>query len=209
VIKAIISDFGGVLTNPLFEGFSRVQEASGLPLEELGAAMGRITERDGENPLFRLERGEMSEADFLAVIDAELGGQGRMHGFSDIYWSGLRTNDEMLAWLRQAKELRRLRLALLTNNVREWEPRWRTMLPVDELFEVVVDSAFVGLRKPDPRIYRLTLDRLGLRAAECAFLDDLQPNIDAARDLGLHAVHFQDSAQAIAALEALLTAERP
>ena len=56
-------------------------------------------------------------------------------------------------------------MAILTNNVREWEPLWRAMLPVDEIFELVVDSAFVGMRKPDPRIYELTLERLGLRAA--------------------------------------------
>ena len=52
-------------------------------------------------------------------------------------------------------------MALLTNNVREWEPLWRSMLPVDEIFELVVDSGFVGYRKPDREIYDLTLERLG------------------------------------------------
>ena len=55
-------------------------------------------------------------------------------------------------------------MAMLTNNVREWEPLWRTMLPVDEIFETVVDSAFVGYRKPEPQIYEITLERLGLSA---------------------------------------------
>ena len=52
-------------------------------------------------------------------------------------------------------------MGLLTNNVREWEPRWRAMLPVDEIFGVIVDSAFVGMRKPEPEIYELTVERLG------------------------------------------------
>ncbi len=59
-------------------------------------------------------------------------------------------------------------MALLTNNVREWEPRWRAMLPVDEIFGTVVDSAFVGCRKPDPEIYGITLERIGARAARTA-----------------------------------------
>ncbi len=110
----------------------------------------------------------------------------------------------MLAWLRDARDRRGLRLALLTNNVREWEPRWRPMLPVDELFETVVDSAFVGVRKPDPRIYEIVLERLGLPAEACAFLDDMELNVEAAAALGFHAVLFEDTAQAVAALEALL-----
>ena len=61
------------------------------------------------------------------------------------------------------------RMAMLTNNVREWEPLWRAMLPVDEIFEMVVDSAFVGCRKPEARIYEMTLERLDLPAEACIF----------------------------------------
>ena len=68
---------------------------------------------------------------------------------------------------------------MLTNNVREWEPLWRAKLPVDEIFETVVDSAFVGMRKPDHEIYELTLDRLdGIDAEECLFVDDIELNCD-------------------------------
>ena len=89
-------------------------------------------------------------------------------------------------------------MALLTNNVREWEPLWRSMLPVDEIFELVVDSAFVGMRKPDAEIYELTLERLGgVAPAECLFVDDIEVNCDAARELGMSAVHFRDNEQAI------------
>ena len=78
------------------------------------------------------------------------------------------------------------RMAMLTNNVREWEPIWRAKLPVDEIFETVVDSAFVGMRKPDREIYELTLERLdGIAAAECLFIDDTEVNCEAARELGM------------------------
>ena len=90
------------------------------------------------------------------------------------------------------------RMGMLTNNVREWEPLWRAMLPVDEIFETVVDSGFVGLRKPDPEIYELTLERLGgVPADQCLFVDDVDVNCAAARELGMSAVHYQHNDQAI------------
>jgi putative hydrolase of the HAD superfamily len=91
---------------------------------------------------------------------------------------------------------------MLTNNVREWEPLWRAFLPVDEIFETVVDSGFVGMRKPDPEIYRLTLSRLdGIDAGECLFVDDIEVNCEAARAEGLQAVHFTDNESAIPEIE--------
>jgi putative hydrolase of the HAD superfamily len=203
VIEAIVSDFGGVLTSPLLGSFARVSELLGISFQRFGEAMAAIAERDGENPLFGLERGEMTEADFLADLGAEMGAD--LSTFNEHYFAGLSVNEPLVAWLRNARDMHGVRLALLTNNVREWEPRWRAMLPVDELFEVVVDSAFVGMRKPDPRIYELTLERLGLPAQACAFVDDLEHNCEAAAALGMHAVWFQDTEQAIAELEAQLS----
>src|SRR6187551_3805361 len=98
------------------------------------------------------------------------------------------------------------RMAILTNNVREWEPHWRSMLPVDEIFELVVDSGFEGVRKPDPAIYELTLERLGVAPQAALFLDDLEVNCEAARVLGMEAVWFRSTAQAIADVEAALAA---
>jgi putative hydrolase of the HAD superfamily len=208
VIQAIISDFGGVLTTPLFQAFAHVQAEQGLDLEALGKAMLRVTEERGENPLFPLERGEMSEQEFLSVLgdalSAEVGRPVPMEGFAERYWARLEPNEEMIAWLRDARSRRGLRLALLTNNVREWEPRWRPVWDIDALFEVVVDSGFVGMRKPDPAIYELTLERLGLPAEACVFLDDLELNCEAARALGMKAVRFETAEQAIADLERAL-----
>jgi putative hydrolase of the HAD superfamily len=126
-----------------------------------------------------------------------------MEGFADRYWAQLEPNDAMIDYLRAARA-RGTRLALLTNNVVEWEPRWRPVWPIDELFEVIVDSGFVGMRKPEPRIYALTLERLGLPGDQCVFVDDLELNCDAAREAGMTPVVFKHSAQAIAEIEAAL-----
>ncbi len=203
----VICDFGGVLTTPLFYAFARVQEESGIPFEALGKALHRISVEDGAHPLFELEKGNLSEPDFVArleqAVSAEVGRHVAMHEFSERYWAHLHPNDELIAYMAALRD-RGYRMAMLTNNVREWEPRWRAMLPVDEIFELVVDSAFVGMRKPDPEIYELTCERLGVTAGECAFLDDIELNCQTARELGMTAVRFEETAQAIAALEAVL-----
>jgi putative hydrolase of the HAD superfamily len=206
-VRAVVSDFGGVLTTPLLHSFAAFQDHSGVPMEALGRALQTVAEADGAHPLFELEKGRMTEADFLAklgsALEQDLGRPVQMEGFSEVYFAQLQTNPEMVDYLRSLKE-RGLRLAMLTNNVAEWEPRWRSMLPVDEIFELVVDSAFVGMRKPEPEIYELTLERLGLTAPECVFVDDIDINCEAARELGMHAVHFVSSEQAIAEIEAAL-----
>ena len=208
MIRAVISDFGGVLTTPLIESFLAYEAESGVRFEDLGKAMARAAEKAGEHPLFKLERGEITEAEFLAAIEAELEGDVHLGSLRETYFAHLRPNEPMIGYMRELRD-RGLRMGLLTNNVREWEPLWRAKLPdIDEIFEVVVDSAFVGMRKPDPAIYALTLERLGdgLAAEECVFLDDTDVNCAAAAELGMTAVRFRDAEQARAELEAVLTA---
>jgi putative hydrolase of the HAD superfamily len=206
-IEAIISDFGGVLTTPLIQSFMAFQDHTGISPESLGKAMQASTSEGGENPLFKLERGEITEAAFLERIADELepllGHRPEMHRFKEIYFEALDPNPPMIDLMRELKESG-YTMAMLTNNVREWEEMWRAMLPVDEIFEVVVDSAFVGCRKPEPRIYEITLERLGLPAEACLFIDDILVNVEGARELGLNAVHFQTNEQAIAEIRAAL-----
>jgi epoxide hydrolase-like predicted phosphatase len=205
--RAVISDFGGVLTEPLTHAFEALNRIAGISMAALGTAMARLAVGAGEHPLFELERGHLSVAEFLARLERELSAEvGRdvtLDDFGERYFENLRVNEEMLALMRDLRA-RGLRLAILTNNVREWEPLWRPKLPVDELFEVVVDSAFVGMRKPEPGIYELTLERLGLPAEECLFVDDVEVNCDAARAVGMRAVHFRSNEQAIPEIEAAL-----
>jgi putative hydrolase of the HAD superfamily len=208
VIRAVISDFGGVLTTPLLAGFVAYQEEAGVSLEELGRGMQRAAETYGEHPLFALERGEITEAEFARRLGEQLGDGFDLDRLRQLYFERIEPNPPMIGYMAGLRG-RGLRTALLTNNVREWEPLWRAKLPeLDEIFEVIVDSAFVGMRKPERRIYELTLERLGggLRAEECLFLDDFEVNCEGARALGMQAVLFKDSEQAIAALDSALSA---
>jgi putative hydrolase of the HAD superfamily len=126
-----------------------------------------------------------------------------MHSFGERYFEHLHPNERLIAYMRELRG-RGYRLAICTNNVREWEARWRAMLPVDEIFDVVVDSGFVGCRKPEPRIYELTLERLGVAAQAALLVDDIEVNCDGARELGIEAVWFQSTDQAIEEIELLL-----
>ncbi len=207
-IRAVISDFGGVLTNHLIEAFGAFQDETGISPEQLNSGMHKLGDRDGEYPLFRLERGELTEQQFLEdlswALEEELGRRPHLLRFREIYFSALHPNEPMLEVMRAARD-RGYRMAILTNNVREWEEVWRSKLPLDQIFELVVDSAWVGMRKPDPAIYRLTIERLGgLSPEEHLFVDDNELNIEAARKLGLHAVHFRSNEQAIPEIRAAL-----
>jgi putative hydrolase of the HAD superfamily len=208
LIRAIVSDFGGVLTTPLMGSFAAFQDHTGISPEAFGRAMQAVAERDGAHPLFELERGHLTEAEFLelmaAALEPELGHRPELHRFREIYFDALDPNEPMIELMR---ELRAggYRMALLTNNVREWEPSWRSLLPVDEIFELVVDSGFVGMRKPEPEIYELTIERLGgVSGPECLFVDDVAVNVETARGLGMRAVHFRDNEQAIAEIRETL-----
>jgi putative hydrolase of the HAD superfamily len=206
-IEAIVSDFGGVLTTPLLNAFAAIQDDIGISAESLGLAMRNNLAEGEEMPLFRLERGEISEDEFIEHLtdglEPILGHRPHLHHFRHMFFDALDPNEPMIELMR---ELRAggLTMALLTNNVREWEPLWRSMLAIDEIFATVVDSAFVGFRKPEARIYELTLERIGIPAEACLFIDDIPTNCEGAEAAGMNAIHFRDNEQATAAIRAAL-----
>jgi putative hydrolase of the HAD superfamily len=206
-IEAVISDFGGVLTSSLVDSLAAIQNDSGIPMAALGEAMMAMAEKSGANPLFELETGRMTEREFLSGLDrelsAKLGRDVHMHDFGERYFGHLEPNQRLIDYMRELRG-RGYKMAICTNNVREWEHRWRAMLPVDEIFDVVVDSAFVGARKPEREIYEVTLERLNVPAGRSLFVDDIEINCDAARELGLQAVWFRSTEQAIEEIEAAL-----
>jgi epoxide hydrolase-like predicted phosphatase len=208
-VEAIVSDFGGVLTSPLLDSFAAFQDSSGISLEALGKAMAAVAISTGANPLFELETGRMTEAHFLKTLGDELTAQldrpVELHGFGERYFDNLHPNEPMIEYMRELRG-RGYRMAICTNNVREWERLWRAKLPVDEIFDVVVDSAFVGCRKPEREIYEITLERLGVPAPAALLLDDIEVNCIAARELGLEAVWFRSNEQAVTEIEAALSA---
>lgn len=208
MIQAIVSDFGGVLTSPMMRAFARVQERTGVPSEAYGDAMAHSLAHHGVHPLFALERGEITEGDFFdrleRGLEATLGRPVSLDGYAAGLMDELEPNHELFDHFRALRAERGLRFALCTNNVREWEPLWRAKLPIDEVFDVVVDSAFVGTRKPEPEIYAITLERLGLPAEACIFLDDLEVNVQAAREAGMHGIVYRDNARALVELSSVL-----
>jgi putative hydrolase of the HAD superfamily len=124
-----------------------------------------------------------------------------------VYAQFLRELGVGVHWMvvHRVRELRAegYRTAILTNNVKEWGRYWKESIPLD-LFELVVDSCDVGLRKPDPAIFRLTCDRLGVAPEAAVFLDDTRRHVEAARQVGLHAILVRDPWTALAELDALL-----
>jgi putative hydrolase of the HAD superfamily len=107
--------------------------------------------------------------------------------------------------MRELRE-RGYRVAILTNNIKEFGDHWRATFPIDELVEDVIDSSHVGMRKPERGIYELTCTRLQITPDEAVFIDDNLDNIAGARDVGLHAVHFgEDPWATLAELEKLLS----
>jgi putative hydrolase of the HAD superfamily len=209
VIRAIVSDFGGVLTTPLAGSFQRIADRSGVELAAVSQALAAIHERDGAHPLHELECGRMSETVFVEDLRIALcdlvGREVGIEDFADTLWEGLSPNEPMIE-LMAALRAEGLRMALLTNNVREWELRWRAMAPIDDIFELVVDSAFVGVRKPEPEIYELVVQGLGVAAEDCLFIDDIEVNCEAARAIGMSAVVYRSAEQAVADVRAALAA---
>jgi putative hydrolase of the HAD superfamily len=179
-IRAVISDFGGVLTSPLFESFAAWQRQSGLSFERLGQAMADATERSGMHPLYELEKGTITEDAFLRMLEAELAPGTNLSGMREVYFEHLRPNPPMIRLMGELRG-RGLRMALLTNNVREWEPHWRT------------------------------LERLGdgLQPGDCLFVDDVDVNCETAESLGMHAVHYREADRAIEKIRARIGGEAP
>jgi epoxide hydrolase-like predicted phosphatase len=208
-IEAVLWDFGGVFTASPFHTGRRFAEARGVDFDVLFAAIFGDYHTDTDHPWHRVERGELGLAEGFALIneaaransiDVDL--QGLMAAVTDDIDRTVVT-DKVRA-LRASG----IRMGIITNNIREYADRWRQMIPVDELFDDVIDSSAVGVRKPNPEIWRLALRRLGVTTPEAAvFLDDFAPYVEAAKALGLHGIVVdEDPRDALAALDAIVAA---
>ena len=204
---AVIFDFSGVVVS---SAFSAITAVLGDQLDR-DAAMELLVgpyDRDTDHPWHQVERGEMTMMDWVSHIDAEAADRGLVVDWKAMgrVFKELVVHDVIVDRIR-ALRAEGYRVALLTNNIAEGSDTWRKMIPVDELFEVVVDSSAVGMRKPDPRIYQLTLDLLGgIEPARAVFLDDHPGNVAGARSAGLAAIVVDDPEDAVAELDALLAA---
>lgn len=209
-IKAVVFDFGGVYTGSPFTGLHDWHVERGLDAQVALRAVFGPYDQDTDHPWHQVERGELAlgaAAEQIKAIGAEQGLELDLYElFGAMGSSGGVRPDVVELTLRLRGE--GYRTALITNNVAEFADGWRAMIPVDELFELVIDSSAVGMRKPDPRIFRLALDELGVAPAEAVFLDDAPGNVAAAVALGMRAILVEDDhAPAFRALDALLAEE--
>jgi epoxide hydrolase-like predicted phosphatase len=192
-------DFAGVLTS---SPWGAMTDAGGGDLELL---IG-VYEEDSDHPWHQVERGEIGIADWATEVTRRGTEVGIEVDFSPLQamLGEMTIHTEMVDRVRSLGEEGYL-LGLITNNVREASSMWRALVPVDELFDVVVDSSEVGMRKPNPAIFLHTLDLLGgVDPAAAVFLDDSPGNVFGARQAGLHAIHVETPGQALAELDALL-----
>lgn len=205
--RAVLFDFGGVFTQSPFEAVRLAGDDIGADPELVLAVLFGDYDQDNDHPWHRLERGEIPFDDARTEIIALATDRGLdFDPFSAFarFGTGGAMADAMVARTRQLR-VDGIRTAMITNNVREFGDGWRSLIPVDELFEVVIDSSHVGVRKPDPAIFELALDALDVTAAECLFLDDFRGNIDAAEALGIRGILVgADRHAAIEELDALL-----
>jgi epoxide hydrolase-like predicted phosphatase len=189
--EAVLFDFGGVLTPSPLHGLRQAALEMGIPPEVAFATVFGGYDEDTDHPWHRLERGEVSIEDALAAIATLAGEAGYDLDPVAMLTSGMGGSiirEDVVDAIREVRAAG-LRSAIVTNNIKEFSETWRAMIPVTELFDCVVDSCEEGIRKPDPRIFRIALDRLGGIAPERAvFLDDAPGNVLAARALGIHAI---------------------
>ena len=198
-ITAVLFDFAGVLTS---SPWIAMTAAGGGNLELLIGSY----EEDTDHPWHQVERGEMAIKDWMTAVTETGKAEGIEVDFSPLAaMLGEMTLHHLV--IDRVRTLRHegYQLGLITNNVREGSATWRAMLPVDELFDVVVDSSEVGMRKPNPAIYHHALELLGdVPPEQAVFLDDSPGNVEGAKRAGLHAILVDDPEDAVRALDALL-----
>ncbi|GAB6901037.1 HAD family hydrolase [Kineosporia succinea] len=200
-LRGLIVDWGGVLTAPLDEAVDRWAQSEGIDLETYSTVMKGLV-AEANSPIHRLERGEIGPVDFEQVLAVRFEAQGlqiRSEGILARMLEGLQAlSEDMVGLLRRARGAG-LRTALLSNS---WGEHYPEHLWIGA-FDQVVISGRVGMRKPEPQIYRHTAELLELPPQQCVFVDDLRPNVVAAADVGMVGVHFSTYPDTVDELEIL------
>ena len=202
-IEAVLFDFSGVLTTSPWPAMTATARG------DLALLVGPYHE---DTDWHRLERGEITIEEWTTAVTALAVEAGTTLDFAPLsaLLDNLAVHEAVVSHVRTLRT-DGYRTALVTNNVREGSARWRAMLPIDELFDVVVDSSAVGMRKPNPAIFLHTLTLLGgVAPGRAVFLDDVEGNLVGARQAGLHTILVADDPiPALAELDALLDRSTP
>jgi epoxide hydrolase-like predicted phosphatase len=206
----VFFDFGGVFIDSPFALANKAALRLGVTEEHMIEVVFGPYGADSDHPWHRLERGELS----FDAARAEIADLAKAAGFGAVdpmdVLAELGASHSLRPFMVDAvRDLRGRGLicGVITNNIAEFGSTWRKMIPVDELFDDVVDSSAVGVRKPDAAIYRLACERVGVEPAAALFIDDYQGNVDGAIGAGLRAIccgYSVDSTRA--ALAELLSA---
>ena len=196
--RAILFDFGGVLWHNMD------RQACAHWARELGMESTSLEERVFKSPaLTRATLGEISSAEMWREIGAALGlDETQSRQLGENFFQGGQLNEELLTFARQMRP--HYQLGILSNAWDNARADFTERLGLGEIFELLVISAEEGLAKPDPRIYQIAVERLGLRPPEVVFLDDRVENVAAAHQLGMRAVHYQNNRQAITEVQMYL-----
>ncbi|MFI6503889.1 HAD family hydrolase [Nonomuraea typhae] len=200
--RALLLDFGGVLTTGHHSTFAGFCTRAGLAADALDKALASPA---GQQARAQVETGRLAQQGFEDVLAGLLGLPAR--GLLRHILADLRPRPEVYALVRRARTLG-LRTGVLSNSLGTGEYDPYAGYELESSFDVVVLSDRVGLRKPDPAVFTLALNRLGVSAPACAFVDDSPANPDAARRLGMTAILFNGSASGLGQIEKLITANR-
>ncbi len=202
-IEAVIWDFGGVISDSPFDAFLRFERERGLPEGFLRSVNARNAD---DNAWARIERSACTADEFDALFAAESAALGHeVRGAEVLALLDGAVRPEMVEALRRLRE--RMKIGCITNNFLRADADARPSTDKAEimgLFHHVIESAKAGVRKPDPRIYRMMTEALRVPPQACAYLDDLGINLKAAREMGMHTLKVLSAAQALEELEALV-----
>jgi putative hydrolase of the HAD superfamily len=200
VIAGVLFDLGGVVVDSPLHALARYERDHGLPHNAINRAIVAAGEQGAWS---RLERGEIALEEFFALFEADCRAHGvavRGRRMMEYIAEARRPRPRMLEAIRRIRT-GGLRVGALTNN---WKTDAAGPHPLREHFHVVVESAVVGLRKPDPRIYELACRELGVAPPATAFLDDIGRNLKSARALGMTTIKVEDPDVALRELAAVL-----
>ncbi|HLF27586.1 MAG TPA: HAD family phosphatase [Anaerolineae bacterium] len=199
MIRALLTDFGGVLVRSRTDRTRRALEARlGLPSHSL------------ENLVFgceaslRGQRGDISHEDCWKQIglNLKLGSRMTVAEFYEQFFVEDFLDEELLALIRSMRPA--IKTGLISNAWDNGRHLFTAIFPIADAFDVMVISAEERVTKPDPRIYQAALARLGVQAVEAVFVDDMPENVRGAEALGIHGIHFQSSEQAQREIRQLL-----
>jgi epoxide hydrolase-like predicted phosphatase len=197
-IRAVIWDVGGVLVRTEDQrSRDRLAERFGLSRSELEELVF------GHEAGKRAQRGEVSYEAHWEILGKELRlSPGNIEEFQRAFWAGDKLDHELINYIRSLRG--RYKTGLLSNAFSDLRHMVEAVWKIGDAFDVLVISAEVGVVKPDPQIYQIALEKLGVDAQEAVFIDDFDRNVAAARELNLHGIHFRNPVQVRADLNDLL-----